>query len=85
MIKFAELYDKAAARKGGADALENILSNSTVLNAATLAAIPDDRWLSQASRMIFSAGFNWKVVDQKWPSHEAAFENFSPNAIAFWT
>lgn len=82
MIKFAELYDKAAARKGGADALENILSNSTVLNAATLAAIPDDRWLSQASRMIFSAGFNWKVVDQKWPSHEVAFENFSPNAIA---
>ena len=82
MIKFAELYEKAATRKGGAEALEDLLSSSTILDAGDLAAIPDDRWLSQASRMIFSAGFNWKVVDQKWPSHEIAFENFSPNAIA---
>ena len=47
-----------------------------------LATIPDDRWLSQASKMIFSAGFNWKVVDQKWPAHEVAFDTFVPAAIA---
>ena len=82
MTTFAEIYERAAARKGGADALEDMLSNSTVLEPAALAAIPDDRWLSQASRMIFSAGFSWKVVEQKWPSHEAAFENFVPSAVA---
>ena len=82
MTTFAEIYERAAARKGGADALEDMLSNSTVLEPAALAAIPDDRWLSQASRMIFSAGFSWKVVEQKWQPHEAAFENFVPSAVA---
>jgi len=82
MITFSEIYEQAAARKGGAEALEDMLSNSTVLDPAALAAIPDDRWLSQASRMVFSAGFSWKVVEQKWPSHETAFENFVPGTVA---
>lgn len=78
---FAEIYDRAAARKGGAEALEAMLADSTILTPDALAAIPDDRWLSQASKMIFSAGFNWKVVDKKWPAHEVAFENFVPTAV----
>ena len=48
MITFSEIYEQAAARKGGAEALEDMLSNSTVLDPAALSAIPDDRWLSQA-------------------------------------
>lgn len=82
IISFSDIYDRAAARKGGADALEALLSESTILEPDALIAIPDDRWLSRAARMIFSAGFNWKVVDKKWPAHEVAFDNFVPAAVA---
>ncbi len=81
-VAFADIYERAAARKGGTEALEAMLAESTILTPDALAAIPDDRWLSQASKMIFSAGFNWKVVDQKWPAHEVAFDTFVPAAIA---
>jgi len=82
MTSFDEIYDRAAKRKGGEAALEDMLAGSTVLDGPALGAIPDDRWLSQASRMVFSAGFNWRVVENKWPAHEVAFENFVPGAIA---
>ena len=82
MIAFAEIYDRAAERKGGVDTLEDMISGSTILSPQELAAIPDDRWLSQASKMVFSAGFNWSVVDKKWPSHEEAFDGFIPGVVA---
>lgn len=73
MRHFDEIYEIAVARKGIA-AIEASLPKPK--SAAELAATPDDRWLSAASKAIFNSGFNWKVVDNKWPGIEAAFWQF---------
>lgn len=73
---FETLFALAAERKGGAAAFEETLPE--IKTTAELAAIPDDRWLSMIARCVFRAGFNWKVVDQKWPGFEEAFEGFDP-------
>jgi 3-methyladenine DNA glycosylase Tag len=46
--------------------------------ARQLETIPDHRWLAMMTRCIFQAGFNWKVIDNKWPGFEDAFEGFNP-------
>lgn len=71
---FADLHARAAARKGGDAALEALLP--VPKSAAELAAIPDDRWLSDMTRRVFQSGFNWKVIDAKWDGFEAAFWGF---------
>ncbi|MCW8886609.1 MAG: DNA-3-methyladenine glycosylase I [Motiliproteus sp.] len=43
-----------------------------------LAAVPDDRYLSDMSRRVFRAGLKHSVVDGKWPAFEQAFFNFEP-------
>ena len=81
MKKFATLYERAAVRKGGEAALETLIGKPK--SAATLARIPDDRWLSAMAKSVFRAGFNWKVVDNKWPDIEAAYDGFDPHLVAF--
>jgi 3-methyladenine DNA glycosylase Tag len=73
----------AAKRKGGLPALESALAGTPALDAAAIAAIPDDRILAEMTRRIFNAGFSAKVVDGKWPAFEAAFNGFDPHACAF--
>lgn len=74
MAAFADIEARAAARKGGTEALESLLLSP--LSPAEIAAIPDDRWLSEMTRCIFQAGFNWDLIDKRWPQFEAAFEGF---------
>lgn len=74
MRRFDEIFAIAADRKGGEDVLESLLDRPRP--AAELAAIPDDRWLSKFTQMIFNSGFNWKVVESKWPGFEDAFAGF---------
>lgn len=74
MQSFANIRARAAARHGGEEALAARMPE--VRTAAELAAIPDDRWLSQMSKCVFQAGFSWTVVDKKWPGTEEAFWNF---------
>jgi 3-methyladenine DNA glycosylase Tag len=74
MRSFDEIFAIAAERKGGADALNAMLVPPS--GASDLAAIPDDRWLSQSTKCIFNAGFNWKVVEAMWPGFEEAFHGF---------
>jgi 3-methyladenine DNA glycosylase Tag len=81
MKKFSKLYERAAARKGGEQALEALISKPK--SKAALARIPDDRWLSAMAKSVFRAGFNWKVVDNKWPDIEAAYGGFDPHLVAF--
>ena len=81
MRNFDELFAIAAERKGGADALEALLP--TPLPPEELAAIPEDRWLAQFTKGIFQAGFNWKVIENKWPGFEEAFHGFDVNRCAF--
>jgi len=77
---FDQLYAIAAERHGGPRALESQLPVPKSRDA--LAAIPDDRWLSEMTRRVFQAGFNWKVVDTKWSGFEAAFDGFDVNRCA---
>ena len=82
MRSFADIYAQAAARKGGEAALAVLLAPHRSKTPAELAAIPDDRWLSQMSRSVFRAGFNWQVIDNKWPGFETAFHAFDPRLNA---
>ncbi len=81
MKTFSKLYELAARRKGGEKALESLIPAPK--SPAALARIPDDRWLSAMARAVFRAGFNWKVVDNKWQGTEAAFRGFDPHDVAF--
>lgn len=78
MRSFDEIYEIASQRKGGADALEGLIASGRQGSRNTT----DDRWLSTFSKGIFSAGFNWKVVDAKWPGFEVAFKGFDPARVA---
>lgn len=78
-MRFSTLYDQAVARKGGEDALRALLPE--VPDRKLLLELGDDRYLAEITRCIFKAGFVWKVIDNKWPGFEAAFEGFVP---AYW-
>lgn len=81
MRRFAELYARAAERQGGEESLEAQIPASP--GAAELAAISDDRWLSEMVKCVFQAGFNWRVVASKWPAFEQALEQFDLHAVAY--
>ncbi len=80
MQSFDALWALAAERAGGAAALEARLPSPTP--PERLERTSDARWLSTLSRFVFSAGFNWGVVADKWPGFEAAFRGFNPAACA---
>ncbi|MEL6197913.1 MAG: DNA-3-methyladenine glycosylase I [Pseudomonadota bacterium] len=80
MRRFEEIFALAAGHHGGAKAVEALLQRP--LGHAALTAIPDDRWLSRLSQCVFSAGFNWSVVEKKWPGFEDAFQGFAPGPIS---
>src|SRR5579859_6108824 len=82
MGKFDKVIALAAANKGGMAALEALLADSKSRSPAEIAAIPDNRLLSEMSRRIFQAGFSWKVVDDKWPAFEELFAGFDPRVCA---
>ena len=80
MKKFADITKIAAKQKGGADALERLLS--VPLPPKKIKAAPDDRWLSAMTMCVFQAGFNWRVIENKWPRFEEAFEAFDLARLA---
>ena len=82
MQSFDEIFERAAARKGGAAALEAMIGEYPPQSKAELAAIGDDRWLAEITRSVFQAGFNWRVIDNKWPGFEEAFHGFDPKLNA---
>jgi 3-methyladenine DNA glycosylase Tag len=82
MVKFDRVIALASANKGGMAALEELLAMTKSASPAVIAAIPDDRLLSEMSRRIFQAGFSWKVVDDKWPAFEELFAGFEPRVCA---
>jgi 3-methyladenine DNA glycosylase Tag len=78
---FASIRKRAEKRKGGAKALLELLPAHS--GNAALAKTPDDRILACMTQRIFCAGFVWRVIEQKWPGFETAFEGFSPQRLAF--
>ena len=82
MRSFDEILDLAAQHHGSKD---NVLAMATNEHAlADLTALSDDRYLSEMTKAVFSAGFSWKVIRNKWPGFEAAFDGFQPNRVAFY-
>ena len=80
MEKFETIFHRAASRHGGEDAFKDKLaSHNYGVNAEAITAPKsDDRWLSEFSKRVFQAGFNWSVVENKWDGFEKAFWNFDP-------
>jgi 3-methyladenine DNA glycosylase Tag len=78
MQSFDQIYERAAARRGGAAELEAAVAEHAAKSPAELAAIPDDRWLAEMTRGVFRAGFNWRVIENKWTGFEEAFHGFDP-------
>ncbi len=84
MTAFSKIYERAAKRHGGQEALKAKLAETNFLKTPEeLAATPDDRFLAQMTKCIFQAGFNWSVIENKWDGFEAAFRNFDIDACAF--
>jgi len=75
---FAAIYETACTRHGAA-AIEARLAQPK--SADELAAMPDDRYLSQMSLRIFRAGLKHSIVDAKWPAFEEVFHGFDPRRI----
>ncbi|HTR01295.1 MAG TPA: DNA-3-methyladenine glycosylase I [Candidatus Acidoferrum sp.] len=83
LTPFAKIEKLAIDRKGGKDALEEILKQHHYAKSPKqLAKLGDDRYLSMMTRCIFQAGFNWKVVEAKWKGFEEAFHGFNPKGLA---
>ncbi len=81
MHHFDEIYEIAASRHGGADALESGVPKPKPVDE--LIATPEDRWLSTITKCVFQAGFNWKVIEAKWDGFETAFDGFDVGRCAF--
>ena len=45
----------------------------------------DDAYFENMCRIIFQAGLNWHVIDNKWPSIKKAFSNFKIGKVACLT
>src|SRR5258708_7424527 len=81
MISFKPIRARAEKRKGGPKGLANLLPAKP--DAKALAKLPDDRILAEMTKRVFSAGFAWSVIEQKWPGFEKAFLGFKPAKLAF--
>ncbi len=80
MAEFAEIYERAALRKGGTKVLDAMLTAPK--SARSLKRITDDRYLSEMTACVFRSGFVWKIVEAKWPAFEDVFHGFDSMACA---
>jgi 3-methyladenine DNA glycosylase Tag len=78
-IAFKKLYQLAAKRKGGEQALSILLGDKP--DDENVATLSDDRVLAAFSKQIFKSGFVWRVVENKWPNFERVFFDFSIEKI----
>ncbi|MGB6118363.1 MAG: DNA-3-methyladenine glycosylase I [Mesorhizobium sp.] len=81
MTGFETIRKRAEDRKGGAAVLKRLLGGAP--DNGDVAALPDDRILSTMASRVFSAGFVWSVIENKWPGFEEAFLGFQPKALLF--
>jgi 3-methyladenine DNA glycosylase Tag len=80
-ISFKSIRARAEKRKGGPKALEKLLPEKP--NPKALAKLADDRVLAEMTQRVFSAGFAWRVIENKWPGFEKAFLGFKPAKLIF--
>jgi 3-methyladenine DNA glycosylase Tag len=80
-IPFKSIRARAEQRKGGPKGLEKLLPRKPDMKA--VAKLADDRILAEMTRRVFSAGFAWSVIENKWPGFEKAFLGFKPAKLVF--
>lgn len=80
MKKFTTVKSMAEKRKGGDQALKKLLPK--VISKKQLEKKTDDRFLAMMCKCINQAGFNWSVIEKKWPEFEEAFFQFNPHKLA---
>ena len=80
MRSFDDIRAIALERHG--DSLAEKIGNGPK-PTSELVAIAEDRWLSIFTKVVFQAGFNWKVVENMWEGFEAAFHGFDIDTCAF--
>jgi 3-methyladenine DNA glycosylase Tag len=80
-VRVERIRERAAKRKGGEKVLLSLMPKKP--NHKALARLGDDRVLSAMAERVFSAGFVWSVIDNKWPGFEAAFLDFNPKRLLF--
>ena len=86
-IPFKTIRARAEKRKGGPNALKKLLPPKP--DPKALAKLGDDRILAEMTKRVFSAGFAWSVIENKWPGFEKAFLGFKPGPLTlqadeFW-
>ena len=87
MTAFKTIRARAEKRKGGPKALAKLLPAKP--DPKALARLGDDRILAEMTKRVFSAGFAWSVIENKWPGFEKAFAGFKPGPLSlkpdeFW-
>jgi len=80
MEKIQTIYQRAAERKGGEEALSILLSD-VAYPTDELKDLSDDRVLSAFTKKVFQSGFVWRVVENKWDSFEELFFEFNIEKI----
>src|SRR5260370_17761471 len=80
-VRVKRMRERAAKRKGGDKVLTSLMPKKP--NNKALAKLGDDRVLSEIAARVFSAGFVWSVIDNKWPGFEEAFLEFNPTRLLF--
>ena len=65
MPRFKPLYERALDRKGGTEALTELLPSPR--SSEDLQDLAEDRYLAMMTKCINQAGFSWKVIEKKWP------------------
>ena len=81
MRDFKAIESAVIDRFGGEAELARRLTKPKTARA--IRKIPDNRWLSEASKAVMQAGFNWKVVEKKWPRIEEIFHDFDLHYCSF--
>ena len=74
MADFKPILKRALRRKDGEQGLEHWVLEPMPM--ATFISQPDHRFLSMMTKVIFQAGFVWRVIENKWPDFETVFLGF---------
>ncbi len=80
MESFDSIFQRAAERKGGKAALEEILPKAA--SDRTLKSRPDSFYLAEMTKCVFRSGFVWQIVEAKWPGFDEAFDGFDVSGCA---
>src|SRR5271166_1117711 len=78
---FKAIRARAEKRKGGPSGLQKLLLHKP--DPKALSKLSDDRILAEMTKRVFSAGFAWSVIENKWDGFETAFHGFAPGKLMF--